>query len=160
MKQIPINSPGGGAFTFRQNFKVGDVGTMTYIDHDMDNPYDAGDNSDPSTRRTHQGGDAVFMGKIPAGTKKQSTLPPGTFGFGTASGKDYLVIWPDGHIDIISTQPINAKSDLEVNVEAGTTASVKAGVSATVDAPVIDLTGNVTINGNLHVTGSITPWPS
>ncbi|MDR1262607.1 MAG: hypothetical protein LBK46_03835 [Oscillospiraceae bacterium] len=168
---VPISNPSGTGFTCRQQFKKGDVGSMLFFDHDMDNPYAAGDKAQPNTPRVHQGGDGVFMGSVPAGGKPHSLLPPGTYGFGV-DDSNYLVIYPDGHIEIISEQPVTVKSDLDVIVEAGTAASVKAGVSASVEAPEITLTGNVTIDGNLavsgntdiggnlNVAGTITPWPT
>ncbi|GHU78300.1 hypothetical protein AGMMS49992_28640 [Clostridia bacterium] len=156
---VPISNTTGGGFTFSRQYKKGEILSFACADHDIDIGMNKADDYDPNTQRSHQGSDAFMIGHVNPFGNTASRLPPGTFGFGTTDGKDYLVVWPDGHIDIISTQPINVKSELEVNVEAGTTATVKAGVSATVTAPTIALTGNVTINGNLHVTGSITPWP-
>ncbi|GHU71740.1 hypothetical protein FACS1894184_18910 [Clostridia bacterium] len=162
---VPIAFPSGGGFTMSRHYKKGETVMFAYADHDIDIGMAKGSDYDPNTQRSHQGTDAVVIGTVNTGGGPASRLPPGTFGIGTADGLNYVTIFPDGRIDIISTQPVNVKTDLDVNVEAGTTVIVKAGVSATVEAPEIMLKGNVTIDGNLSISGnlafggSITPHP-
>jgi hypothetical protein len=148
---VPISSASGGGFTMSRQYKKGETVMFSYADHDIDVGMAKGSDYNPNTQRSHQGTDAVVVGTVATKGEPAHNLPGGSFGIGTADGANYVTIFPDGHIEVISTQSVKVKSSLDVTVEAGTTATVKA--------PAIILDGNVNITGNLNVSGTITPWP-
>lgn len=62
---VPISCQRGGGFAMRVNYKPGDVGSVVFCDHDIDNAVAGGAEGEPNTERNHSSSDAVFMAASP-----------------------------------------------------------------------------------------------
>jgi hypothetical protein len=74
---VPVSCQRGGGFAMRVNYKPGDVGSVIFCDHDIDNAVAGGAEGEPNTERNHSSSDAVFMGGIATGGGGVSGLPDG-----------------------------------------------------------------------------------
>ena len=66
--QVPVVCLRSGGFIFRPWIKVGDIGVILYIDHDIDSTVSGGKEAEPLTERNHSATDAVFLGAIVSGS--------------------------------------------------------------------------------------------
>jgi len=71
---VPIAGIQGGGFTFKPDYKTGDIGIVIYCDHDKDNFLMTGRDGRPNTLRVHDKSDAFFLGGITTGN-----LPSGLY---------------------------------------------------------------------------------
>lgn len=135
--KVPVAHNSGGGFCMTAKYNVGDVVSISYMDHSIDSALASGEECDPNMESNHSASDAVITGGIAAGSGPPNDLPEGSYGFGQAGL--YIVIL-DGKInikgDVIIEGSVNVTGDF----------SVKGDFS---------VSGNVGIGGSLRVSGSI-----
>ena len=66
--KVPVALTHCGGFIFRPWIKEGDIGTVVYLDHDMDATVTGGKEAQPLTERNHATTDAIFVGALVAGS--------------------------------------------------------------------------------------------
>ncbi len=131
--QVPIAVTRTGGFIFRPWIKVGDIGLVVYLDHDMDSTVTGGKEAKPLTERNHSTSDAVFIGGIVSGDYSAQGVPD----------EAHVIAKEDGTIYV-------AVTDEMVSVRNNDT-TADFGVES------IDIkTTTVNITADVHVTGEIT----
>ena len=103
--RIPVVCTRCGGFLFRPWIRVGDVGVVVYLDHDMDSSVTGGKESEPATERNHAATDAVFLGGIVSGNYKVSGLPEESLVLASEDGSRYIAV---------TKEKILIKGDVEV----------------------------------------------
>lgn len=121
---VPVAPTRCGGFILRPWYEPGDVGAVLYMDHDLDSALAGGGECEPNTERTHAPDDAVFVGGVVAGGKQMGAIPDG-LAIAREDGGLYIVITKEG---------------------------IKILGNATWEGD-IDVTGHVTITGELIVNG-------
>lgn len=91
---VPIAGTRGGGFIFRPWYKADDVGTVQYLDHDLDEPLQQGGECEANTERNHSDSDAVFLGGVVDGQHKGPQIPDG-LALAKEDGTIYLVMTKD-----------------------------------------------------------------
>jgi hypothetical protein len=120
---VPVSCQRGGGFAMRVNYKPGDVGSVVFCDHDIDNAVAGGAEGEPNTERNHSSSDAVFMGGIATGVGGVSGLPDG-FAIGTDDGGIYLAVTDSG---IVILGDVEITGNLTVTGDITATGDVVAG---------------------------------
>lgn len=87
----PIAGTRSGGFLLRPWIEAGDVGTVQYLDHDMDDQLEKGEECKPNTERNHSDTDAVFLGGVVDGRHEAPEIPDG-LALCTEDGEIFLVI--------------------------------------------------------------------
>jgi hypothetical protein len=151
--KVPIAVTRCGGFIFRPWYKVGDVGTVVYLDHDMDSTVAGGKEAEPLTERNHAASDAVFIGGIVSGSYTVKGLPDESIVLATEDGSTYLAVLQD-EIKAVAPSKINATvggtsaeltpdsvtmTTQDVVINAGGSVTVTAGGNITMNAPAINL---------------------
>lgn len=129
--KVPVALTHCGGFIFRPWIKEGDIGTVVYLDHDMDATVTGGKEAKPLTERNHATTDAIFVGALVAGDYTVKGLPDESICIATEDGKIYVAVTKDKVI---------VKNE-------DTTAEFTA---TTIDMKSTDL--NITLDGNMTVT--------
>ena len=93
---IPVACTRSGGFILRPWIKVGDVGVVVYLDHDMDSTVISGKEAQPLTERNHATTDAVFIGGIVAGSYTVQGLPSEALVLATDDGGVYIAVTKGG----------------------------------------------------------------
>ena len=131
--QVPVAVTRTGGFIFRPWIKVGDVGVVVYLDHDMDSAVTGGKETKPMTERYHSTSDAVFFGGIVSSGYAADALPDNAHVLAKDDGTIYVAV---------TEEMVSIKNN-------DTTADFKADS--------IDMkTTTVNITADVHVTGEIT----
>lgn len=128
--KVPVALTHCGGFIFRPWIKEGDIGTVVYLDHDMDATVTGGKEAKPLTERNHATTDAIFVGALVAGDYTVKGLPDESICIATEDGKIYVAITKDKVI---------VKNE-------DTTAEFTA---TTIDMKSTDI--NITLDGNMTV---------
>ena len=115
--QVPVACTRCGGFIFRPWIKVGDVGLVVYLDHDLDSTVTGGKEADPLTERNHATSDAVFIGGIVSGGYKVQGLPDECHAIATEDGSVYVAVTKSGII---------LNGDVQVNGKITATGDVMA----------------------------------
>ncbi len=129
--KVPVALTHCGGFIFRPWIKEGDIGTVVYLDHDMDATVTGGKEAKPLTERNHSTTDAIFVGALVAGDYTVKGLPDESICIATEDGKIYVAVTKDKVI---------VKNE-------DTTAEFTA---TTIDMKSTDM--NITLDGNMTVT--------
>lgn len=130
--RVPVAVTRTGGFVFRPWIKVGDVGLVVYLDHDMDSAVTGGKETKPLTERNHATSDAVFIGGIVSGNYSVQGVPD----------EAHVIAKEDGTIYIAVTEEMVSVKNND------TTADFRADS--------IDMkTTTVNITADVHVTGEI-----
>lgn len=130
-------------------YKAGDVGLIVFCDTDIDNAISTGSEGNPNTERNHSATDAVFIGGIRSGSKKD-VLPEG-YAIGKNDGSIYLVVTDTG-LEILGDTRIEGNVTIKGNV------SVTGNITATGDI----VAGGISLKNHTHlsaVPGSATTLP-
>ena len=144
--RVPVACTRCGGFIFRPWIKVGDVGTVVYLDHDMDGTVAGGKEIAPSTERNHSTSDAVFIGAIIAGSYEVKGLPAESLALSTEDGRIYVAISQDkvtvknegtlaeftADAITMETQKVTIKAGGDVTVESGGATTLQSGGTMTV----------------------------
>jgi hypothetical protein len=93
--KVPIAVTRCGGFIFRPWYKVGDVGVVVYLDHDIDSTVAGGKEAEPSTERNHSASDAVFIGGIVSGSYSVKQIPDESIVLATEDGNIYVAVKTD-----------------------------------------------------------------
>lgn len=131
--QVPVAATRIGGFIFRPWIKVGDVGVVVYLDHDMDSTVTGGKEAKPLTERNHSTSDAVFIGGIVSGAYTVQGLPD----------EAHVIAKEDGTIYVAVT-----KDKVAIKNE-GTTADFTADTISMKTTTV-----NITADGNVNIKGA------
>ncbi|MCI8442574.1 MAG: hypothetical protein HFG27_08595 [Provencibacterium sp.] len=91
---IPVAPTRCGDWILRPWYKVGDIGVVLYLDHDMDKALASGGECQPNTERSHSQSDAVFIGGVVPGTMQTGSIPEG-LALAKVDGSIYVVIKED-----------------------------------------------------------------
>lgn len=135
--KVPVALTHCGGFIFRPWIKEGDIGTVVYLDHDMDATVTGGKEAKPLTERNHATTDAIFVGALVAGDYTVEGLPDESFCIATEDGKIYVAL---------------TKEKVEIKNE-DTIAEFKSdSINITVDNAV-NIQGNVNIQGSVSKSG-------
>ena len=129
--KVPVALTHCGGFIFRPWIKEGDIGTVVYLDHDMDATVTGGKEAKPLTERNHSTTDAIFVGALVAGDYTVKGLPDESICIATEDGKIYVAVTKDKVI---------VKNE-------DTTAEFTA---TTIDMKSTDM--NITLDGNMTAT--------
>lgn len=106
--QVPVACTRTGGFIFRPWIKVGDVGLVVYLDHDLDSTVTGGKETDPLTERNHATSDAVFIGGIVSGGYTVNGLPDESHAIATEDGSVYIAVMK-GKIVVQGDLQVNGK---------------------------------------------------
>ena len=128
--KVPVALTHCGGFIFRPWIKEGDIGTVVYLDHDMDATVTGGKEAKPLTERNHATTDAIFVGALVAGSYTVKGFPDKSICIATEDGKIYVAVTKDKVI---------VKNE-------DTTAEFTA---TTIDMKSTDM--NITLDGNMTV---------
>lgn len=90
--QVPVACTRLGGFILRPWIKVGDVGLVVYLDHDLDSTVTGGKEADPLTERNHATSDAVFIGGIVSGGYTVQGLPDECHAIAVEDGSVYIAV--------------------------------------------------------------------
>ena len=93
--RVPVAPTHSGGFIFRPWIKEGDIGTVVYLDHDMDATVTGGKEAKPLTERNHATTDAIFVGALVAGSYTVKGLPDESICIATEDGKIYVAVTKD-----------------------------------------------------------------
>lgn len=115
--RIPVVCMRTGGFVFRPWIKVGDVGVVIYLDHDIDSSVTGGKESEPLTERNHSTTDAIFIGGIISGDYSVQGLPDEAHVLASEDGKSYIAISQD-KIEMKAPE-ININSEGDINLKSG-----------------------------------------
>lgn len=130
--QVPVGATRIGGFIFRPWIKEGDVGTVVYLDHDMDATVTGGKEAKPLTERNHSTSDAIFIGGIVSGEYTVKGLPD----------EAHVIAKEDGEIYVAVT-----KEKVIVKNTDTTVAEFKAD---SIDMKSVNM--NITLEGDMKVT--------
>ena len=93
--RVPVMCMRTGGFIVRPWIKVGDVGLVVYLDHDLDSTVSGGKEADPLTERNHSTSDAVFIGGIVAGSYSVPDIPDEAHVISSEDGGSFIAIAKD-----------------------------------------------------------------
>lgn len=143
--RVPVVCLRSGGFVFRPWIKVGDVGVILYLDHDIDSTVTGGKEAEPLTERNHSTTDAVFLGAIVSGSYEvPDKLPETCHVIAKEDGTIYAAVTDekvavkngDTTADInassidLKTQTLNFEASGDVNIKAGGDFRVSTGGNA------------------------------
>lgn len=111
VSRVPVVGTISGGYLFRPWIEPGDVGSVQYMDYDIDRALESGGESKPNTERNHSDSDAVFLGGLIAGSVSAPPLPDG-LALATGDGSIYLVITKD---QVLIQGDVSITGDLLVN---------------------------------------------
>lgn len=131
--RVPVALTHCGGFLFRPWIKEGDIGTVVYLDHDMDATVTGGKVAKPLTERNHATTDAIFIGALVAGDYTVKGLPDESICIAAEDGNLYVAV---------------TKNKVTIKNE-DTTAEFTA---AAIDIKTSDMT--ITANGLVNIKGS------
>ncbi len=129
--RVPVCMTRIGGFIFRPWIKVGDVGVVVYLDHDMDSTVTGGKEAQPLTERNHATSDAIFIGGIVSGDFTVKGLPDEAHVIAKEDGSIYVAVtkdkvaiknggttadFTDSSIDM-KTQTVNITASGNVNIK-------------------------------------------
>lgn len=130
--KVPVALTHCGGFVFRPWIKEGDIGTVVYLDHDMDATVTGGKEAKPLTERNHATTDAIFIGALVAGDYEVKGLLDESICIATEDGKIYVAVTKDKVIvkneDTVAeftAKSIDMKTT-DVNITADATVNIKA----------------------------------
>ena len=115
--RVPVACTRLGGYLYRPWVKVGDVGVVVYLDHDLDSTVTGGKEADPLTERNHSTSDAIFIGGIVSGSYAVSGLPDDCHVIAKEDGSIYLAVMGD---------KVSIKGDLFVDGKITATGDVLA----------------------------------
>jgi len=140
--QVPVVCLRSGGFIFRPWIKVGDVGVILYLDHDIDSTVTGGKEAEPLTERNHSATDAVFLGAIVSGSYEvPDELSETCHVIAKEDGSIYVAVTDekvavkngdttfdlnDDSIDL-KTQTINFEASGDMNIKVGGDFTVNTG---------------------------------
>lgn len=90
--KVPVALTHCGGFIFRPWIKEGDIGTVVYLDHDMDATVTGGKEAKPLTERNHATTDAIFVGALVTGDYTVEGLPDESIAFAKEDGSIYVAV--------------------------------------------------------------------
>jgi len=90
--KVPVGVTRIGGFILRPWIKVGDVGFVVYLDHDMDSTVTGGKEAEPLTERNHATSDAIFIGGIVSGDYTVKGLPDEAHVLAKEDGVIYVAV--------------------------------------------------------------------
>lgn len=136
--KVPVALTHCGGFIFRPWIKEGDIGTVVYLDHDMDATVTGGKEAMPLTERNHATTDAIFVGALVAGDYTVDGLPDESICIATEDSKIYVAVTKEKvviknedttaefHPDFIEmkTATVKIKADVEVDGKITATGDV------------------------------------
>ena len=105
---VPCSTFSGGGFIVRPFYKKGDIGYVTFCDHDIDRVLMGGKECEPNTERNHSNSDALgFIGIRPFNLPVTG-LPEGAFVIAAEGGTPCLAVTKDnvrviGDLDVSGT---------------------------------------------------------
>ena len=140
--QVPVVCLRSGGFIFRPWIKVGDVGVILYLDHDIDSTVTGGKEAEPLTERNHSATDSVFLGAIVSGSYEvPDELSETCHVIAKEDGSIYVAVTDekvavkngdttfdlnDDSIDL-KTQTINFEASGDMNIKVGGDFTVNTG---------------------------------
>lgn len=136
--KIPVLMLGGGGFIINFPLIVGDIGWIKAIDRDISLYIQTGQTAIPNTEKMHSFNNAIFIPQA----ARQFIL--------NEADKDNLVL-----------QTIDGTSRVSIGEGKITIAApiieIDSSTAVNVTCPLMTLTGNLQVNGNIAATGTITP---
>lgn len=128
---VPVACTRCGGFILRTWLKVGDMGVVVYLDHDMDSTVSGGKEAVPITERNHATTDAIFVGAIVSGSYMAKGLPSESLVLATEDGGIYLAVMKDkveikngGTIADFTDSKIDMKTQ-DITITASGTITIK-----------------------------------
>ena len=141
----PVFFPGGGGATLTFPIKPGDECLVIFASRCIDSWWQQGGVQGQAEYRMHDLSDGFIF----AGVRSQ----PRRFNVDT----DAVQLRSDDGLAYIELNPttknIHVETPASISANAGANINATAGASANITAPVINLNGDVTINGDLDITG-------
>lgn len=147
--KVPVALTHCGGFIFRPWIKEGDIGTVVYLDHDMDATVTGGREANPLTERNHATTDAIFVGALVAGSYTVEGLPDESICIATEDGKIYVAVTKDKVI--VKNKHTTAEFSSDSIVMQAATVKIKADVE--VDGKIVatgDVISEARISGAHH----------
>ncbi len=170
---VPVFQIGGGGFLLNFNLKPGDLGWIKASDRDTSLFLQQYSEQRPNTKRVHSFSDGLFFPDAMRGFTINSEDAENAV-LQNLDGTCRVAIWPDRvkitaprvevetqvaqvtattSVTVDTTEAtINATTSATINTA---TAQINATASATIDTPETTITGNTTVEGQLHVVGAV-----
>ena len=137
---VPVTYTKSGGFVFRPWIAAGDIGTVLYVDHDIDRVVAEGREIEPNTERNHSTSDAVYVGSIVLGNAPLQGLPDDAAVIASEDGGTVIGINSSGII--MRAKNVEIKS---MTIDAYNTEDATFHNGLTVD-------GKLQVNGNAEIT--------
>ena len=118
--------------------KEGDIGTVIYLDHDMDATVTGGKEAKPLTERNHATTDAIFVGALVAGDYTVKGLPDESICIATEDGNIYVAV----------------TKDKVIVKNSGTTAEFKSD-SIDMKTTIVNIKADVKVDGKITATKDV-----
>lgn len=139
---IPVACTRSGGFIYRPWIKVGDVGLVVYLDHDMDSTVTGGKEAVPATERNHATTDAVYIGGLVSGSYTVQGLPEKAHVIAKEDGTIYVAVTEE-KVEIKNTDATVAEFKADsIDIKTGT-----LNITTTADV-------NITAAGNVNEKGA------
>ena len=145
---VPVQYPRGGGFSLTFPVKKGDECLLVFCERSIDNWHQVGGVQPPGARRFHSLSDATAFVGISSLTNKVPNYDNTNVQLKKDDGSVSITLKDNGDMDII------ANGNLQGTIGGTVTLDVTGNTSIT--SPVMTLTGNVNIVGDLDVTGATT----
>lgn len=142
--KVPVALTHCGGFIFRPWIKEGDIGTVVYLDHDMDATVTGGKEAKPMTERNHATTDAIFVGALVAGDYTAEGLPDESICIATEDGKIYIAV--------MKNKVVIKNEDTIVEFKKDSIDMKTRAINITVD-DAVNIQGNVNIQGSVSKSG-------
>ena len=170
---VPIMPLTGGRYHITLPIEAGDECLVFFAERCIDNWFKKGGVQQPAEKRAHDISDGFAYFGI--NSEPNAILDYNTDGLAIRdeTKKQHIILYRNGNIDITSPNAININSEQTVNINSnarhismyansnvtihsGQDTRIIANGLASITAPLIELTGNVTITGNMVQVGTYT----